>query len=116
MAAVYTINKWVARFLLVMLIYSSVNAQIGQLGDDWMAKEIDKNNKQWCGKSDYCDSLYELDDASSTTEFSIEEKHGRTTMKPNDMEDDRLVYFVCFFQNFTIESNLNEWLFTLKKI
>ena len=94
MAAVYTINKWVARFLLVMLIYSSVNAQIEQLGDDWMTKEID--NKQWCGKSDYCDSLYELDDASSTTEFSIEEKHGRTTMKPNDMEDDRLVYFVFF--------------------
>lgn len=95
MAAVFIINKWVARFLLVMLIYSSVNAQIGQLGDDWMAKEID--NKQWCGKSDYCDSLYELDDAS-TTEFSIEEKHGRTTMKPNDMEDDRLVFLFLFLE------------------
>lgn len=86
MAAVY-IYKWVASFLLViMLIYpAAVNAHVGQ--QDWMAKEID--NKQWCGKSDYCDSAHALGDAVSTTELSVEETNARTTMKPSEMQDNR---------------------------
>ena len=87
------IHKWAARFLLVMLVIASANASVGQL--DWteLANEID--NKQWCGKSNYCDSLYETDDAS-TTEFPIEVRNERTSMNPSEMEDNRSVSFPFF--------------------
>jgi hypothetical protein len=85
------IHKWAVRLVLATLVvYPFSNASIQPL--DWteLANEID--NQQWCGKSDYCHSLYETDDESTTELFSI--KHGRTTMNPSEMEEKRSVYLV----------------------
>lgn len=86
-----SVHKWTVRLLLVFLIYRSANARMGHL--EWMELADEINNKQWCGKIDYCGSRNQPDNPSATESLSDETTVlSMTAQKPNDMKENKSVF------------------------